>query len=73
MADAMRRQHLINILCQIGGDTAKGWAGRLQNALCPFCGKGGMIKEDFRDESSWKEFKLSHMCQQCQDETFGPV
>ena len=36
---------------------------------CPFCGKE--IKEDeFRDTLSVKEFKISGLCQECQDEFF---
>lgn len=37
---------------------------------CPFCGKP--VKEyEFKDEASRKEFKISGLCQKCQDETFG--
>ena len=34
--------------------------------VCPTCGR-----ESFRDKLSLKEFKISHMCQKCQDEVFG--
>lgn len=37
---------------------------------CPFCGKD-MSNPSFRDEKSIKEFKISGLCQDCQDKTFG--
>lgn len=37
---------------------------------CPFCGKD-MTNPSFRDELSLKEFKISGICQRCQDEFFG--
>lgn len=37
---------------------------------CPLCGK--IISPcEFRDELSVKEYKISGMCQHCQDEIFG--
>lgn len=37
---------------------------------CPLCKEP--INEDlFRDDLSRKEFKISGLCQKCQDETFG--
>ncbi len=41
---------------------------RIEKGLCATC--GGDIKE-FRDELSEKEFKISRMCQTCQDDVFG--
>lgn len=42
----------------------------VQNSICPFCGKD--IDQDlFRDELSRKEYSISGLCQQCQDEMFG--
>ena len=37
---------------------------------CPFCGKEGNFK-DFKDLLSMKEFKISGICQECQDKTFS--
>lgn len=37
---------------------------------CPFCGEK-VDQDSFRDELSKKEFKISGLCQKCQDETFG--
>lgn len=37
---------------------------------CPFCSKDIDINE-FRDELSRKEFAISGLCQDCQDDTFG--
>ena len=38
---------------------------------CAFCGKKIDPSRDFRDELSAKEYGLSGMCQDCQDEVFG--
>lgn len=40
----------------------------IENDECVFCKKKALI---FRDERSRKEFSISGLCQQCQDETFG--
>ena len=41
---------------------------RVAKGLCPTCGeKVG----SFKDGLSQKEYEISGMCQQCQDETFG--
>jgi len=38
--------------------------------LCPFCGE--MVDlEGFRDRRSLREFRISGLCQKCQDEFFG--
>ncbi len=37
---------------------------------CPFCSKP-INESDFRDELSKKEFKISGICQKCQDDFFG--
>jgi len=42
----------------------------VEEGLCPFCGKPVSI-EDFRDDLSRREFKISGLCQKCQDEFFG--
>lgn len=39
-----------------------------EKGLCPLCKK---TEFKFRDELSRKEFKISGLCQECQDELFG--
>ena len=38
--------------------------------VCPFCHKP-INMEDFKDQLSIKEFRMSGLCQKCQDDTFG--
>ena len=38
--------------------------------LCPLC-RAQVKAEDLRDELSRKEFKISGLCQPCQDDVFG--
>ena len=40
------------------------------SSKCPLCGKD-MKNPSFRDELSKKEFEISGLCQDCQDEFFG--
>jgi len=43
---------------------------KMKNAgKCPFCGKDVDDKE-FRDDLSRREFKISGLCQECQDKMF---
>jgi hypothetical protein len=42
----------------------------VEEACCPFCGTN-IILEEFRDEISRSEFKISGLCQKCQDKAFG--
>ena len=42
-----------------------------KDPACVTCGSIKVKREDFRDELSWREFLISHMCQECQDKTFG--
>ena len=37
---------------------------------CPTCGSP-IREEDFRDELSKREYRISGMCQKCQDSVFG--
>jgi uncharacterized CHY-type Zn-finger protein len=37
---------------------------------CPFC-HTEIYSGDFKDELSKNEYKISGLCQKCQDETFG--
>ena len=39
---------------------------------CATCGNPTDSRDDFRDDLSRKEYEISGMCQDCQDETFGP-
>jgi hypothetical protein len=41
-----------------------------EKMICAICGKKVKL-EDFRNNISVKEWNISHMCQQCQDDTFG--
>lgn len=41
-----------------------------EEGICPTCGKPVNVKA-FRDELSKREFKISGMCQECQDDFFG--
>ena len=43
---------------------------KVELGLCPFCNKKINIK-DFKDILSINEFKISGLCQSCQDKTFG--
>lgn len=42
----------------------------VENKKCPFCGCDP-IEKGFRDELSKREFEISGLCQDCQDDTFG--
>lgn len=42
----------------------------VEEGLCPFC-RNPVNFEDFRDDLSRREFKISGLCQKCQDEFFG--
>lgn len=42
----------------------------VENKICPLCKKQISI-DDFRDGISLKEYQISGMCQQCQDDFFG--
>lgn len=43
---------------------------KMENSICPFCDVA--IKDVlFRDSLSLKEFAISGLCQNCQDEFFG--
>ena len=39
--------------------------------VCVSCGSEAVDKSDFVDELSWKEWRISFMCQKCQNEVFG--
>lgn len=41
-----------------------------EKKVCVFCGNEVKI-EDFKDQLSIKEYRISGLCQKCQDDTFG--
>lgn len=41
-----------------------------RKGLCPVC-KKKIIMNEFKDSLSKKEFKISGMCQKCQNKVFG--
>ena len=43
---------------------------RKDTGLCPFCGENSLEK-GFKNSLSEKEFKISGLCQDCQDDFFG--
>ena len=45
-------------------------AERRKAGRCPFCNKT-INSDDFRDEISSREFNISGLCQECQDNTFN--
>jgi len=45
-------------------------AEQASKGFCPFCNKE-VSPDDFRNEISKKEFKISGICQKCQDDFFG--
>jgi len=47
--------------------------GRVRNNNeCVSCGSDNVAKPDyFRDNVSWEEWKISKMCQRCQDKVWG--
>ena len=49
-----------------------GFAEEVENVergLCPFCNNKINVN-DFKDELSLKEYKISGLCQKCQDKMF---
>ncbi len=41
---------------------------KVENRICPFCGE---VISEFKDTLSLKEYKISGLCQICQDRLFG--
>jgi len=45
--------------------------GRERNSgVCVVCGSDKVKPEDFRDDLSRREYRISFMCQTCQDKVF---
>ena len=42
-----------------------------KDEACVSCGTDKVGWENFRDDKSQREFKLSRLCQKCQDTVFG--
>lgn len=42
---------------------------RVEHGFCPICSKP-ISGADFRDDLSRKEYKISGLCQKCQDDIF---
>lgn len=53
---------IVKVLCPRMGE-------RIEQGLCPFCGKKPEMSE-FRDKLSLREYGISGLCQKCQDDTF---
>jgi len=58
----------IREMCQKGYIKAR--EDRALRRVCQLCKRHIGGREDFRDELSWREYQISHMCQHCQDEIF---
>lgn len=43
-----------------------------ENGICPFC-KRGITKDEFRSKKSLREYRISGLCQQCQDKIFSYI
>ena len=55
-----------NIMRQVGFNKEM---DRVEAGKCPMCNKV-INPSEFKDELSRKEFKISGMCQKCQDDIF---
>ena len=40
---------------------------------CITCGSDKVSRQDFNDVVSWKEFKITNMCQVCQDSVYDEM
>jgi len=47
------------------------WGRHRTGDQCVCCGSKSVKPSDFKDALSRTEFGISHMCQKCQDDTFG--
>ena len=41
-----------------------------ESGRCPLC-KRGITENEFKDKKSLREYKISGLCQQCQDKMFS--
>lgn len=51
--------------------TESAFGTKIDGPVCVTCRSTKIKSGDFRDDLSRKEFGISHMCQQCQDDVFG--
>ena len=63
MAKSLQMETTLEALSMFTGRSRK-------SPICVTCGTDKIKPEHFRSNKSRKEFKLSHMCQGCQDEVF---
>lgn len=66
MAEPTEKSPAIDEL--LTGFTGRDRKKSIRADLCNLCGKPAT---DFRDELSEREYRISGMCQQCQDKVFG--
>ena len=43
---------------------------RFESGVCPFC-KRDITENEFKDEKSLREYRISGLCQRCQDKMFS--
>jgi len=55
----------------LDGFTKQEFGRTMNDPVCVTCGSSKINRQDFKDDLSWKEFGISHMCQSCQDSVFG--
>ncbi len=68
VTEKMRKQAADNIALKPIELLFPGTAQSIQEGLCPIC-KGEVTS--FRNELSAQEYRISGMCQKCQDAVFG--
>jgi len=44
---------------------------KIEHGCCAICGRELNIATEFKDELSKKEYKISGLCQECQDKVFN--
>lgn len=47
-----------------------GFVDSVKAGKCPWCENTKLDRKDFKNEISWKEFGISGLCQECQDDFF---
>ena len=58
-----------SIMCAVGFEKE---VNMVELSRCPFCGER-VIPGSFKDEISEREFRISGLCQSCQDDTFTTI
>ena len=67
MEPTVKSKAIDDLLTSITGVDRK---GEIVKMNCVWCKKNIPSPQDFRDENSLREYMISGMCQQCQDDTF---